>query len=35
MYIYLGLAAWGVAALVIYKAINVILLRRQLASRLP
>jgi hypothetical protein len=33
MQIYFGLAAWGVAAFAIYKAINIILARRQLACK--
>jgi hypothetical protein len=32
MHLYLGLVAWGVVAFVIYKAINVILAKRQLAG---
>lgn len=33
MYIYFGLVAWGAAAFVIYKAINIVLAKRQLASK--
>lgn len=34
MHLYFGLVAWGVAAFVIYKAINVVLVKRQLAGML-
>jgi len=33
MHIYLGLAVWGVVAFAIYKGINLILVRRQLAGK--
>lgn len=33
MYLYLGLAVWGVVAFGIYKAINYILERRQIAGK--
>lgn len=34
MHLYFGLLAWGVVAFVIYKAINVVLQKRQLAGKL-
>ena len=34
MHLYFGLLAWGVAAFVIFKAINVVLEKRQLAGKL-
>ena len=34
MHLYFGLLAWGVVAFVIYKAINVVLEKRQLAGKL-
>jgi hypothetical protein len=33
MHLYFGLVAWGVAAFVIYKAINIVLTRRQLSRK--
>lgn len=33
MQMYLGLAVWGVVAFAIYKVVNIILLRRQLAGK--
>jgi len=33
MHLYLGLLAWGVAAFVIYKAINVVLVKREIAGK--
>jgi hypothetical protein len=33
MHLYFGLVAWGVAAFVIYKVINIVLVKRQLAGK--
>jgi hypothetical protein len=33
MHLYFGLVAWGVAAFVIYKAINLVIEKQQLASK--
>jgi hypothetical protein len=33
MHLYLGLVAWGVAAFVIYKVINIVLVKRQIAGK--